>query len=104
VRSALFNAARAAIRHPSTMRDFYNRIAHDNKRPGKIALTAVMRKSSSSPTPSPETTSTPNIKPLDSSTVDGRVKPGYDEKSSARNREQGETTAIRAGRELCIRE
>jgi transposase len=44
VRSALFNAARAAIRHPSTMRDFYNRIAHDNKRPGKIALTAVMRK------------------------------------------------------------
>ena len=44
VRSALFNAARAAIRHPSTMRDFYNRIAHDNKRPGKVALTAVMRK------------------------------------------------------------
>jgi transposase len=44
VRSALFNAARAAIRHPSTMRDFYNRIAHDNNRPGKVALTAVMRK------------------------------------------------------------
>jgi transposase len=44
VRRALFNAARASIRHPSTMRDFYNRIAHDNKRPGKVALTAVMRK------------------------------------------------------------
>ena len=44
VRSALFNAARAAIRHPSTMRDFYNRIAHHNNRPGKVALTAVMRK------------------------------------------------------------
>jgi transposase len=44
VRSALFNAARAAIRHPSTMRDFYNRIVHDNNRPGKVALTAVMRK------------------------------------------------------------
>jgi hypothetical protein len=31
-----------------------------------------------------------------------QVKPGYDEKSSARNREQGETTAIRAGRELTL--
>lgn len=44
VRSALFNAARAAIRHPSTMQDFYNRLVEANHRPGKVALTAVMRK------------------------------------------------------------
>ena len=44
VRRALFNAARAAIRHPSPMRDFYNRIVKTNGRPGKVALTAVMRK------------------------------------------------------------
>ena len=44
VRSALFNAARAAIRHPSTMRDFYDRLVGANRRPGKVALTAVMRK------------------------------------------------------------
>jgi len=44
VRSALFNAARAAIRHPSALRDFYNRIVGNNNRPGKVALTAVMRK------------------------------------------------------------
>jgi transposase len=44
VRQALFNAARAAIRHPSPFRDFYHRLAHDNRRPGKVALTAVMRK------------------------------------------------------------
>jgi transposase len=44
VRTALFNAARAAIRHPSQLRDFYLRIVHHNNRPGKVALTAVMRK------------------------------------------------------------
>lgn len=44
VRQALFNAARAAIRHPSPLRDFYHRLVHDNRRPGKVALTAVMRK------------------------------------------------------------
>ncbi len=44
VRSALFNAARAAIRHPSPMRDFYTRLVETNHRPGKVALTAVMRK------------------------------------------------------------
>ncbi len=44
VRSALFNAARAAIRHPCPMQDFYSRLVEANHRPGKIALTAVMRK------------------------------------------------------------
>ena len=44
VRQALFNAARAAIRHPSPFRDFYRHLVHDNHRPGKVALTAVMRK------------------------------------------------------------
>jgi transposase len=44
VRSVLFNAARAAIRHPSPMRDFYDRLVNQNQRPGKVALTAVMRK------------------------------------------------------------
>jgi transposase len=44
IRSALFNAARAAIRHPCPLQDFYNRIVGTNNRPGKVALTAVMRK------------------------------------------------------------
>lgn len=44
VRRALFNAARAAVRHPSPMRDFYRRLVETNHRPGKVALTAVMRK------------------------------------------------------------
>ncbi len=44
VRSVLFNAARAAIRHPSPMKDFYDRLVHQNQRPGKVALCAVMRK------------------------------------------------------------
>lgn len=44
VRRALFNAARAAIRHDSPFRDFYNRLTTQNQRPGKVALTAVMRK------------------------------------------------------------
>ena len=44
VRSPLFNAARAAIRHRSPMQDFYNRLVEANHRPGKVALTAVMRR------------------------------------------------------------
>jgi transposase len=44
VRRALFNAARAAIRHPSPFREFYDRLVGQNRRPGKVALTAVMRK------------------------------------------------------------
>src|SRR5262249_35029932 len=44
LRQALFNAARAAIRHPSPFRDFYERLARQNQRPGQAALTAVMRK------------------------------------------------------------
>ena len=44
VRSVLFNAARSAIRHPCAMREFYDRIVEKNNRPGKVALTAVMRK------------------------------------------------------------
>jgi len=44
VRRALFNAARAAIRHPSPFKDFYDRLVAHNQRPGKVALTAVMRK------------------------------------------------------------
>lgn len=44
VRRALFNAARAAIRHPSPFRDFYHRLVNQNQRPGKVALVAVMRK------------------------------------------------------------
>ncbi len=44
VRRALFNAARAAIRHPSPLRSFYDRLVTQNRRPGKVALTAVMRK------------------------------------------------------------
>jgi transposase len=44
VRSVLFNAARAAIRHPSPMREFYDRLVHQNQCPGKVALCAVMRK------------------------------------------------------------
>lgn len=44
VRHALFNAARAAIRHPSPFQDFHHRLVSRNRRPGKVALTAVMRK------------------------------------------------------------
>lgn len=44
VRQALFNAARAGIRHPSPFKDFYDRLVTENRRPGKVALTAVMRK------------------------------------------------------------
>jgi transposase len=44
VRRALFNAARAALRHASPFKDFYHRLVTDNRRPGKVALAAVMRK------------------------------------------------------------
>jgi len=44
VRRVLFNAVRAAVRHPSLFKDFYHRLVTDNRRPGKVALTAVMRK------------------------------------------------------------
>ena len=44
VRQVLFNAARAAIRFNPAMRAFFDRLVTVNKRPGKVALTAVMRK------------------------------------------------------------
>jgi transposase len=44
VRSVLFNAARAAIRHPSPFKAFYERLTIEHRKPGKVALVAVMRK------------------------------------------------------------
>lgn len=44
VRRVLFNAARCAIRWNPQMKAFYDRLVQDNHRPGKVALTAVMRK------------------------------------------------------------
>jgi transposase len=44
VRAALFNAARAAIRHNDAMRAFYQRLTTQNGCNGKVALCAVMRK------------------------------------------------------------
>jgi transposase len=44
VKITLFNGARAAIRFNPQMKAFYHRLVHDNRRPGKVALTAVMRK------------------------------------------------------------
>lgn len=44
VRMVLFNGARAAIRFNPVMKTFYERLNRDNRRPGKVALTAVMRK------------------------------------------------------------
>jgi transposase len=44
VRSVLFNAARAAIRHPSPFKTFYERLTIEHQKPGKVALVAVMRK------------------------------------------------------------
>lgn len=44
IRQVLFNAARCAIRWNPVMRAFYDRLVQHNKRPGKVALTAVMRK------------------------------------------------------------
>lgn len=44
VRRVLFNAARCAIRHNPVMQTFYQRLVTQNRKPGKVALTAVMRK------------------------------------------------------------
>jgi transposase len=44
VRRVLFNAARSAIRWNPVMKAFYAKLVHTNGRPGKVALTAVMRK------------------------------------------------------------
>lgn len=44
VREVLFNVARSAIQHNPRMREFYQRLVTANRRPGKVALTAVMRK------------------------------------------------------------
>ncbi len=44
VRQVLFNAARCAIRWNPVMRAFHARLVEINKRPGKVALIAVMRK------------------------------------------------------------
>lgn len=44
VRRALFNAARAVVHRESSFKTFYERLVTDNKRPGKVALTALMRK------------------------------------------------------------
>ena len=44
IRQVLFNAARAVIRCPSPFKTFYERLVTQNKRPGKVALLAVMRK------------------------------------------------------------
>ena len=44
VRQVLFNAARAAIRWNPVMRAFFERLTTQNRRPGKVAFTAVMRK------------------------------------------------------------
>jgi transposase len=44
VRAALFNAARSAIRYNPIIKAFYTRLVNENKRPGKVALVAAMRK------------------------------------------------------------
>ncbi len=44
VRKALFNGARSAIQHNPIMKAFYQHLIEDNRRVGKVALTAVMRK------------------------------------------------------------
>ena len=44
VRAVLFNAARCAIRFNPPMREFFVRLTEVNQRPGKVAMTAVMRK------------------------------------------------------------
>ena len=44
VRRVLFNAARSAIRYNPVMKAFYETLVRQNQRPGKVALTAVMRK------------------------------------------------------------
>ena len=44
VRKVLFNAARSAIRHNPVLKAFYQKLVGQNRRPGKVALIAVMRK------------------------------------------------------------
>lgn len=44
VRQVLFQAARCAIRWKPVIRAFFLHLTEVNKRPGKVALTAVMRK------------------------------------------------------------
>jgi transposase len=44
VRKVLFNAARSAIRHNPVLKTFYQKLVEQNRRPGKVALIAVMRK------------------------------------------------------------
>jgi len=44
VRRVLFNVARTGILHNPVLRAFYIRLVEVNHRPGKVALTAVMRK------------------------------------------------------------
>jgi len=44
VRRVLFNAARIAIRYNPAMWAVYERLREKNGRPGKVALTAVMRR------------------------------------------------------------
>lgn len=44
VRLVLFNGARAAIQFNPVIKTFYHRLVQHNHRPGKVALTAVMRK------------------------------------------------------------
>lgn len=44
VRRVLFNAARAAIRWNPVLKAFYQRLVTVQRRPGKVALVAVMRK------------------------------------------------------------
>lgn len=44
VRRVLFNVARTGILHNPILRSFYTRLIETNHRPGKVALTAVMRK------------------------------------------------------------
>lgn len=44
LRRVLFNAARSAIRHNPIIAQFYRRLVDINRRPGKVAIVAVMRK------------------------------------------------------------
>ena len=44
VRQVLFNIARVAIQHNPAMREVYRHLTEDNKRPGKVAIMAVMRR------------------------------------------------------------
>lgn len=44
VREVLFNAARSGIRYNPVLKAFYERLTTERHRPGRVALTAVMRK------------------------------------------------------------